>query len=58
MNESQFGKRMRGSGEIADQIRSMFKLFAKRFGFDSDLPPYNHALFQPPRSSSGQMQLF
>ncbi len=57
-NHSEFGKRMRGTGPIAKQIRDTFKLFAKRYGFDQKLAPLNCSAFQPPRPTSGQRWLF
>jgi DNA repair photolyase len=57
-NNSQFGQRMRGSGEIAEQICNVFKLFRKKYNLDRDLPDYNHTLFRPPQTDSGQMHLF
>ncbi len=57
LNESQFGRRMRGTGEIFEQIRQLFKLFKQRLGF-TDLPAYDATHFTPPRPSSGQLRLF
>ena len=54
LNVSEFGTRMRGTGEIAEQIRDMFRLFAKRFGLNGKLPPLDCTRFRPP----GQMRLF
>lgn len=34
LNDSNFGSRMRGSGEIADQIRQTFRLFARKYELD------------------------
>lgn len=58
LNSSQFGERMRGRGEIAQQIRRVFKVFAARHGLDGDLPDYNRSHFRAPMSASGQMRLF
>lgn len=58
LSETAFGKRMRGTGEMADQISAMFKLFVRRFGLDGPLPAWNCEEFRTPRSSSGQMWLF
>jgi DNA repair photolyase len=58
LNDPNFGSRMRGTGELADQIRKLFRLFAKRHGLDRDLPAYNCSRFRPPRPSSGQLTLF
>ena len=57
-NNSKFGERMRGSGEIAEQIKKVFGVFAKKYHLDGDLPDYNRALFRPPQASGGQMRLF
>lgn len=54
LNESDFGTRMRGTGEIAHQIGAMFRLFAKRYGLDGKLPDYDCTRFRPP----GQKWLF
>ncbi len=34
MNSSEFGKRMTGTGEIADSIAQLFELMCKKFGFN------------------------
>jgi DNA repair photolyase len=58
LNNSQFGKRMRGSGEIAEQIRRVFHVFAARYKLDGDLPDYDRSLFRPPQPTNAQMRLF
>jgi DNA repair photolyase len=58
LNTSQFGRRMGGGGEIAEQIRRVFDVFAARYKLDGDLPDFNRAAFRPPRGPDGQMQLF
>lgn len=58
MNSSAWGERMRGTGEIADQIRNMFGLFKSKLGLDQQLPAHNCELFKPPVSKSGQQRLF
>ncbi len=55
---SGFGARMRGSGEIAEQIREVFRLFAKRHRLDGNLPDYDCTRFRPPPPKSGQRWLF
>lgn len=57
LNESTWGSRMVGSGEIAEQIKSMFSVFRHKFGF-TDLPPLDSAQFQPAIARSGQRRLF
>jgi len=58
LSDSQFGSRMRGKGEIAEQIDKLFKVFSKKYGLDRPLPPLNCDLFVPPTSSKGQKRLF
>jgi DNA repair photolyase len=58
-NSAEFGKRMRGTGLIADQIAQTFKVFAAKYGLDnSKLTPLDCSQFQPPKSASGQLSLF
>jgi DNA repair photolyase len=58
MYQTAWRVRQTGTGEYADQIASTFKVFKKKHGLDGDAPPYDFSLFRPPRSGSGQMQLF
>lgn len=58
LNDPEFGRRMTGSGEMAEQIGKLFKVFARRHGLDGDLPPYDCSRFRPPRDRSGQGWLF
>jgi DNA repair photolyase len=58
LNSAEFGERMRGTGEIAQQIRQMLDLFAKRHGLDGDLPSYDCTRFRPPKDKQGQGYLF
>lgn len=58
MNQSTWGERMRGSGEIADQIGRMFKVFRQKVGLEGRLPPLDSSQFVPPVGRSGQMRLF
>jgi DNA repair photolyase len=58
-NDSQFGKRMSGSGPIAEQISQTFHVFAARYGLDNNrLCPLDCSQFRPPKARSGQMSLF
>jgi DNA repair photolyase len=57
LSSSTWGERLRGEGEIADQIGQMFRLFSQRFGFDR-LPPLDCSQFRPPAARSGQLRLF
>ena len=58
LNDSAFGSRMRGTGEIAKQISEVFHLFAKRYGLDGELPPHDLTRFRSPKPKSGQLTLF
>jgi DNA repair photolyase len=48
MNSSQWGKRMTGTGPIAEQIKSLFRLFAHKHGLDRKLPPHDRDQFRRP----------
>jgi DNA repair photolyase len=58
LNSSRFGERMTGTGFMADQIRQVFDVFARRLGLDGGLPPYDSSRFHPPPDASGQGRLF
>jgi DNA repair photolyase len=58
MNDSQFGRRMRGEGQYAEQIADTFRLFRRKFGLDRDTSPLDTTQFRPPRSPDGQQTLF
>jgi DNA repair photolyase len=58
LSSSAWGERMVGKGLIADQIRSMFRVFRQKHGLDRDMPRYNCDLFRPPAPKSGQLRLF
>lgn len=48
LNDPAFGSRMRGQGEIAQQIGKLFRLFTRRLGLDGGLPGYDCTRFRPP----------
>ena len=58
LNVSEFGTRMRGTGERADQIAALFRLCAKRLGLDGRLPALDTSSFRPPMPTIGQLRLF
>lgn len=58
VNDPRFGSRMKGSGEIADQIGEMFRLFAHRYGLDGGLPKQDCTIFRTPLPRNGQLRLF
>ena len=46
LNSSEFGKRLAGSGLMADQIKQVFRTFAKKHGLDGKLPEFDYGQFQ------------
>lgn len=57
--QSKFGERMRGTGEIAEQIRRTYHVFARKFGLDQSRGvELDVSQFHPPTPSSGQKWLF
>ncbi|MFO0879796.1 MAG: PA0069 family radical SAM protein [Gemmataceae bacterium] len=58
LNDAEFGRRMSGTGEMADQIGRLFRVFARRHGLDRPPTPLDCSRFRPPRPRSGQMLMF
>ncbi|MGH7201950.1 MAG: PA0069 family radical SAM protein [Planctomycetaceae bacterium] len=58
LNDAEFGRRMRGTGAIADQIDDVFRLFSRKHGLDAPLPPLDTSHFRRPNRSGGQLRLF
>lgn len=58
LNRSAWGERMTGTGLMADQIRTMFRVFRDKHGLDAPMPPHNCDDFRPSTPKSGQMPLF
>ena len=58
LNDSQFSQRMKGTGLIAEQIRTLFNTFKKQLGFDSSLPLHNCSDFVRPEKDHRQQRLF
>ncbi|MEL6108876.1 MAG: PA0069 family radical SAM protein [Planctomycetota bacterium] len=57
-NQSEFGRRMVGTGELAEQIRGLFKVFRSKFGYADSFPARRVDLFRRPKPSNGQLELF
>ena len=57
-NDSRFGARMSGTGEISRRIADLFCLFRKRYGLDAGLPPLDCSRFRRPQPKTGQLYLF
>lgn len=58
IDDSQFGRRMRGQGPYAEQIAQTFRVFAARYKLQRPLPELDFSQFRAPRPPSGQMWLF
>ena len=58
LSDSKWGRRMRGEGAYAEQIRQTFNTFAAKFGLDAPLPAVDTTQFRPPRDAAGQGRLF
>lgn len=58
LNSARFGTRIRGTGEIAEQIGSLFQVFARKHGLDKRLPAFDFTQFRPPTTGTGQQWLF
>ncbi|MFA6457464.1 MAG: PA0069 family radical SAM protein [Bacteroidota bacterium] len=56
LNSSEFGKRMSGTGEIADSIAQLFELTCKKYGFN--MREYRFQTEQFTGDQSGQIDLF
>ncbi len=56
--QSDFGKRMRGDGPVADLISARFAKARKRYGLDQRSPPYDLSKFRVPPKAGDQMGLF
>jgi len=57
LNDPRFGKRMRGEGLFADQIRTTFETFKRRYGLDQPRPELSTAAFRRPEQDQ-QLRLF
>lgn len=57
LSDSEWGQRMTGTGQVAEQIRSMFELFRQKYAFRY-LPALDAARFRRPAPASGQLRLF
>ncbi|HEY7216133.1 MAG TPA: PA0069 family radical SAM protein [Thermoanaerobaculia bacterium] len=55
--DARFGSRMRGEGLFADQIRTTFETFKRRYGLDQPRPELSTAAFRRPEQER-QLRLF
>ncbi len=58
LNDTKFGRRQRGTGNVADLIADTFALWHRKLGYPADSLPLNTAAFIPPPPTSGQLPLF
>ncbi len=58
LSESEFGARMRGTGELAAGVERTFRVFARRYGLNRRGHAFDTSAFRPPRIASGQLRLF
>ena len=56
VNDSRFGTRMKGEGQIAESIKQLFKLSVRRFLPGTKFPEFDYSLFRRP-VSSGQLSI-
>jgi hypothetical protein len=58
MNTSDWGERMVGTGQIAEQVQKLFRVFAQKHQLDQALPAADISQFRPATPRSGQLRLF
>lgn len=56
LNDSTYGKRMRGEGEMANMIAQQFKQLRARLFKDREIPSTNYGIFKRPEK--GQLSMF
>jgi len=54
VNDSQWGRRLKGEGKLADSIKAIFDASVKKFMSDKNFPDYNFQAFRP----GGNLKLF
>jgi DNA repair photolyase len=47
LNDSDFGRRMSGEGNIAESIHQLFRMATNRFMAGREMPPFDYTLFVP-----------
>jgi DNA repair photolyase len=59
LNDPNFGSRMRGEGEYANQLAALFRAACRKAGLNGeDLPPPSTHHFRRPHDPRGQLGLF
>jgi DNA repair photolyase len=57
-NDTRFGLRMVGEGQVANMLVDRFRLARRRFGLDRKIGPLRVDLFKPPPKAGDQLALF
>lgn len=58
LNNSDWGQRMIGAGQLADQVRKLFRVFVQKHKLNQPLPPHDFSQFRHATPRSGQLRLF
>ena len=58
LNDTEFGRRMTGTGQLAGSVAALFRVFARRHGLDGGLPEFDLTHFRRPADARGQGRLF
>jgi DNA repair photolyase len=58
LNDSNFGSRQTGTGNLAELIASTFQLWSGKLGYSERFPPLSAKAFEPPLPTRGQRRLF
>jgi DNA repair photolyase len=58
LNDSNFGSRQVGTGNLAEMISDTFGLWCKKLGYLDEHPALNADAFRPPLPNTGQRRLF
>lgn len=57
ISDSQFGRRMRGTGPYAEQLAALFAVASRKHGLDRPLSPLSAAAFRRPPAVGDQLRL-
>jgi DNA repair photolyase len=58
LNDSEFGRRQVGTGQVAEVIADTFRIWTAKLGYADDHPRLNRAAFRPLLPTTGQRRLF
>jgi DNA repair photolyase len=57
-NDSTFGRRQVGTGNLAEMIADTFRIWCAKLGYAEKHAPLNANAFRPPQATTGQRRLF